>query len=469
MLRRALIVAGLALAAAPAAQAGQITRVDDHYVYTSTAAVQNTVQLNYCNTCSPSENDVYLIKDSGEAASAGTGSGCGPSIYGADLVSCPAAGIGAWTINLGPGNDTNEFGVGSDPWPVSLELRGEAGLDQLLGGPLADSLNGGSENDGLVGGEGDDVLDGGFGSDTINGGAGTGDLVSYASRTDGVTVNLGNAGNDDGSANDGPVGTRDNVSTTDVEGIIGSEGVDVLSGNNLGIPLTIEGRGAGDSITGGAGANTLRGEGGPDNLLGNADPDVLEGGDGNDTLNGQAQSDTVRGGAGFDTIEARDGVQDDVDCGPDDDSALTDAIATRVNCDPAPPAGGDPPGGGSPPAAERLLATLSFRKLAGRRGTILRRLFVRGMPAGSTLRVRCRTRSGRRCAGTRDLAKTDAGGSLRLRSFEGRRLPVGAKLTVRVTKDGMIGAVKTLTIRKGKAPSQRTLCIPPGATRPSAC
>jgi hypothetical protein len=56
-----------------------------------------------------------------------------------------------------------------------------------------------------------------------------------------------------------------------------------------------------------------------------------------------------------------------------------------------------------------------------------------------------------------------------MRGFEGKRLPVGAKLTIRVTKEGRIGAVKTLTIRKRKAPSIRTLCIPPGATRPSAC
>jgi hypothetical protein len=465
MLRRALIVAVLVLVAAPAAHAGEITRQDDHYVYTSTAAAQNVVQLNYCNTCAPAENDVYLIRDTGEAASAGIGSGCGPSGYGADLVSCPAAGVVAWTINLGPGNDTSDIGLSSDPWPVPLDLRGEGGLDDLNGGPFADLLNGGSENDTLKGAAGDDVLDGGFGSDTILGGDGTGDMVSYASRADGVTVNLGNAGNDDGSANDGPVGTRDNVSTTDVEGIVGSDGVDVLSGNNLGIPLTIEGRGAGDSITGGAGPNTLRGESGPDNLLGNADPDVLEGGDGNDTLNGQAQSDTVRGGSGFDTIEARDGIADDVDCGPDDDSAQTDPIDTRVNCDPEPPANNppanNPPAGGNPPAPERLLATLSFRKSAGRRGTTLRRLFVRGLPAGSSLSVRCRTH-GRRCPRTRDLVNNNATGNVRLRSFEAKRLPVGAKLQIRATKTGMIGELITMTIRKSKAPSVKTAALPVG-------
>ena len=58
---------------------------------------------------------------------------------------------------------------------------------------------------------------------------------------------------------------------------------------------------------------------------------------------------------------------------------------------------------------------------------------------------------------------------MRLKTFEGKRLPVGARLTFRVTKVGVIGVVKTLTIRKRKAPSLKTLCLPPGATRPSAC
>ncbi|HEX6583647.1 MAG TPA: hypothetical protein VF056_08570 [Thermoleophilaceae bacterium] len=46
---------------------------------------------------------------------------------------------------------------------------------------------------------------------------------------------------------------------------------------------------------------------------------------------------------------------------------------------------------------------------------------------------------------------------------------MGAKLTIQVTKAGMIGVVKTLTIRRRKAPSVRTLCLPPGASGPSAC
>jgi hypothetical protein len=86
---------------------------------------------------------------------------------------------------------------------------------------------------------------------------------------------------------------------------------------------------------------------------------------------------------------------------------------------------------------------------------------------GARVTAACRTKKNKRCTRTRDLARTAS--SVRLKGFEGKRLPVGAKLTIQVTKDGMIGAVKTLTVRRRKAPSVKTLCLPPGATVPSAC
>jgi hypothetical protein len=46
---------------------------------------------------------------------------------------------------------------------------------------------------------------------------------------------------------------------------------------------------------------------------------------------------------------------------------------------------------------------------------------------------------------------------------------VGAKLTIQVTKAGRIGVMKTVTMRRGKAPAVKTLCLPPGATRPAVC
>ena len=171
-------------------------------------------------------------------------------------------------------------------------------------------------------------------------------------------------------------------------------------------------------------------------------------------------------GAGADNVEARDGSVDVVDCGPESDTANVDAIDEVTACGEDPP----PP---DPVVIEKLVITpsrvlfdIAYTFTAGRRGTTLRNLAVDVEP-GARVTAACRTKKRKRCTRTRDLARTAT--SVRLKGFEGKRLPVGAKLTVQVTKDGMIGAVKTLTIRRRKAPAVKTLCLPPGATRPSAC
>jgi hypothetical protein len=114
-----------------------------------------------------------------------------------------------------------------------------------------------------------------------------------------------------------------------------------------------------------------------------------------------------------------------------------------------------------------VLFDLAYTFGATRRATTLRNLAVETEP-GARVTASCRAK-GKRCKGTRDFARATAAVSRRLRGFEGKRLPVGAKLTIQVTKSGTIGAVKTLTIRRRKAPALKTLCLPPGATRPSAC
>jgi hypothetical protein len=242
--------------------------------------------------------------------------------------------------------------------------------------------------------------------------------------------------------------------------------------------LTIEGGGGGDRIRGGLGPNTLRGEGGNDNLEGRGGSDVLDGGDGHDSLDGLGGSDILRGGLGFDSIYALDGVADDVDCGADDDVATTDSVDTRVNCDPAPaPASGS--GGGESTTTNttttvtvfgptRLVFDLGYVYSATRRATTLSEVSLEVEP-GARLKATCRTPKGKRCERTRDVTKAAASGTVRLRGFERKPLPVGSMLQIRATKPNMVGAVKTVTIRKRKAPSVKTLCLPPGATRPAAC
>ena len=123
--------------------------------------------------------------------------------------------------------------------------------------------------DDIVAGEaGNDVLDGGLESDLIIGGPGAADLVSYADRTEGVTVNLGVGGQDDGSAEDGALGARDNIDETDIEGVIGGRGDDTLNGNALTIALRIRGGAGNDVLSGGLGPNTILGQTGNDELSG---------------------------------------------------------------------------------------------------------------------------------------------------------------------------------------------------------
>jgi hypothetical protein len=100
---------------------------------------------------------------------------------------------------------------------------------------------------------------------------------------------------------------------------------------------------------------------------------------------------------------------------------------------------------------------LAYTFTAGRRGTTLRNVVAEVEP-GARVTAACRTRTNKRCTRTKDLARTAS--SVRLKGFEGKPLPVGARLTIRVTKDGSIGVVKTLAVRKGKPPSLKTSALP---------
>lgn len=332
-------------------------------------------------------------------------------------ITCAAATD--FVLSLGGGND---FFTGSQT----------AGTEALL--PL--TVNGGPGLDTIIGGADDDVVEGGVDADTINGGGGTGDVVTYANHASPVTVNLGIQGQDDGSSEDGAEGARDAVNAGTVEGVTGGPAADNLQGTS--------------------GANRL------------------EGGGGGDVLNALGGPDLVFGGSGVDNIEARDGVADTVDCGPDEDSALTDSVDTRIDCDPpaAPPAAGAPAAAGTPAAAstpstvERLRPRLVSKVEVEVDSTSFKRLQVAGIPGGSTVAATCKLARNRRC-GT--LTKANAPATLRVKSLESRALPVGARIEIRVTKPGAVGAHFLLTVRKGKKPSLVSRCIAPGATSPSPC
>jgi Ca2+-binding RTX toxin-like protein len=202
-------------------------------------------------------------KDSltGSAAANTFVGGLGPDTFqglaGSDTVTYAGRG-GAVTVTIdGVANDPDGDNVLTD-------------IENLLGTDRADTLIGSSARNVLDGGEGDDTLDGRTGADLLAGNGGE-DTVTYADRTSAVQVDLDGLP-DDGNADDGPPGERDNV-TSDTENVIGG--------------------GGGDTLVGSASANELTGLGGSDLLRGLNGNDVLSGALGNDKLFGGAHTDRL--------------------------------------------------------------------------------------------------------------------------------------------------------------------------------
>jgi hypothetical protein len=126
---------------------------------------------------------------------------------------------------------------------------------------------------------------------------------------------------------------------------------------------------------------------------------------------------------------------------------------------PPPPAAPAPPPAPTPTAPGRITVTLSFYLSRSRFTT----LAVKGVPRGSKVVATC----SKGCARKR-YTKRNARGTVSLKKLVGgRRMKVGAKITVTVTHAGRIGAVKTLQIRSGRRnPKLTTRCIPIGSTKP---
>lgn len=157
-------------------------------------------------------------------------------------------------------------------------------------------------------------------------------------------------------------------------------------------------------------------------------------------------------------------------------AGVTSAPATASLTVAAPSAGGGDPGGGpGGGSAGRVTSGVSHKWRASAKYTRVRSLAVRSAPAGAVIEVRCK---GRGCplklkridvsqAGTVNLAK--------LFNFKRKGRKIVSKLRVktvvevRVLRGADIGKVVRFTMRKRKAPKAKTLCMPPGASKPQAC
>ena len=195
------------------------------------------------------------------------------------------------TDSTGAGTATGE---GRDTFKSIENIRGGSGDDTLTGNDQVNTLEGGDGDDTLEGGEGADMLIGG--ADNLGNPDGIGDTASYASSTEGLTVDLLNSGNNRGRDARGDT-------FTEIENIRGGSGGDMLTGNTE--ANTLEGGAGVDTLRGGDGDDTLEGGDDGDFLYGDAGADTLEGGLGEDTLTGGADADTLTGGAGADTYVYR--------------------------------------------------------------------------------------------------------------------------------------------------------------------
>jgi len=210
-------------------------------------------------------------------------------------------------------------------------------------------LEGGVGNDSLYAGEDSAVLDGGPGADVFEGELST---VDYSSRTNPLTVTIG-----DGLANDGEAGENDLIGK--IAAVIGGSGADTFTltaldgrvdggyGNdhitaNGVSSCGLSGGPGNDVIEADAGFCSMGGGGGNDTLVGGDDVQLMGGGEGDDVLRGGPGGDSLagdrgadeliggkghdhsRGGSGDDTFRMKDGVNDFIDGNQGTDRAHVD-------------------------------------------------------------------------------------------------------------------------------------------------
>ncbi|PZQ48731.1 MAG: hypothetical protein DI556_13005 [Rhodovulum sulfidophilum] len=237
----------------------------------------------------------------------GAGNDC---LYGGEGDDTLDGGTGTDRLDGGDGFDTVLYEVNTTPlvvdlvaglasfpgqtWAsetlVSIEaVRAGSGADSLIGDGADNYLYGGLGNDTLIGGAGNDTLEGGGGRDVIDGGDGN-DMAVYAENTTPLRVDLG-------------TGVVTFVGQSwPVETLISIESVTTGAGND-----TVRGTADANVILTGAGADRLTAGGGADHLDGGLGADTMNGGLGDDTYVVDDAGDRViesTGGAsgGVDTV-----------------------------------------------------------------------------------------------------------------------------------------------------------------------
>lgn len=322
MLRPTLLLSVLlALLLAPSASAGTIAASGTTITYVAAPGEENFVTVNWGNS-SAGPDFIPSLTDHADITALGS---CEYSV--ALGARCPSAGTNpVFVVRLGDGNDfaqsINDRAAGRH-----VELYGEDGDDSLDSDASADLLDGGPGNDMMSpddndAGPGDRVV-GGPGKDTLQTGNPTGTAGPIGVSFDGVG-NDGYPGEGDDYAPD-----LEDLSATAAAvpiAFVGNDGPNFVQLRSESAD-TVQGLGGDDVIDGANGNDTLDGGEGNDTIYGGGNDDVIVGGPGLDSLSGEGSSSGMFiSVAGNDRIDARDGVREQLNCGPGADTAIVDSL-----------------------------------------------------------------------------------------------------------------------------------------------
>ena len=219
---------------------------------------------------------------------------------GSDILT---GGAGADTLDGGKGGiDTASYkgstaGVSVD-LTTNVNTGGDAAGDLLAG---IENLIGSDNDDTLVGSAVNNTLEGGVGADSLDGKTGL-DVVSYENSSKAVTIDLTLT-----TAQVSVGGDADGDILVDIEGVIGSDEDDLITGT--GSANFISGGKGNDTLNADCGNDTVNGGDGDDKIdLGHdfTAADRIDGGDGTDTLSldGNYAAGVVLGAATLVNVEA---------------------------------------------------------------------------------------------------------------------------------------------------------------------
>jgi Ca2+-binding RTX toxin-like protein len=216
---------------------------------------------------------VYLDSDAGVVISLTAGRGTGGSAHGDRL----------YSIENVTGSEHRDELYGDDN---DNTLSGEGGDDLIKGGGGADQLLGGDGGDTLVA-DGLDFVDGGDGNDVVSFAREESSGPGLSHPGLGIRVDLSSGHFDWGVLS--PVDRVGPPNIVNVENVAGTEGMDIITGNDV--------------------DNLLLGYGGFDRIRGGGGTDTIDGGDATDWIWGGAGNDHLWGGAGADEFhfERNDG------------------------------------------------------------------------------------------------------------------------------------------------------------------